>query len=143
LVSGTAEIVTVSASPTTDEALDPRNGSCNRNTWDIEQLGSLELVEAPSFFNGDIQDMEQPENQYRPINPDEEEIMGIYDDGIYCPLDMTEKTEGLHTKGSSIRDGRSCFLQASPHHPVMKAYSGFSSLPRPSWDSNRISQQIS
>ena len=54
--------------------------------------------------------MEQPENQYRPITPDEGDIMRIYQDEIYRPLDLIEKTEGLHTKGSSVRDGRSCFL---------------------------------
>ena len=42
LVSGTAEIVSAPASPTTDqsepdEALGPQDGLCNRNTSDIEQ----------------------------------------------------------------------------------------------------------
>ena len=56
------EIVTAPASPTTDksgpdEALGPRDGSCNRNTRDIE---------APSPLSVDLQDMEQLEYQYRP-----------------------------------------------------------------------------
>ena len=36
--------------------------------------------------------MEQPEYQYRPMTPGEEEIMRIYKDGIYRPPDMIEKS---------------------------------------------------
>ena len=66
LVSGTAQIVTVLANPTTDqdasdEAPDSRVGSIDR----------------------DSQDMEQLEYQYRPMTPGEEEIMRIHEDVIY------------------------------------------------------------
>ena len=65
--------------------------------------------------------MEQSEYQYRPKG--EEEIMRIYGDGIYCPLDMIEKPGGLHIEGYRIRDGGSCSLQAAPHHHIVEAYS--------------------
>ena len=129
LVSSTAEIVKAPASPTTDnrgldETLGHRDGSCNTNTRDIEQLVLLRRKEAPSSPNEDItQDMEQSEYQYRPMTPGEEEIMRIYEDRSYYPLDMIEKPGGLHLEGSSIRDGRSYTLQATPHHPVVEAYS--------------------
>ena len=41
-----------------DEALGPQDGSCNRNTWNLEQLGREEV---PSSSSGDIQDVEQSE----------------------------------------------------------------------------------
>ena len=66
MISGTAEIVTVLASSTTDldvpdEALDSWSGSCNRDSWDTEQPGSPGHAEAPSSLNGNTQDMEQPD----------------------------------------------------------------------------------
>ena len=67
--------------------------------------------------------MEQSEYQYRPMTLGEEEIMRIYKDGSYYPLDMIEKPGGLHLEGSSIRDGRSYSLQATPHYPFVEAYS--------------------
>ena len=48
------------------------------------------------------------------MTPGKEETMRIYEDGIYRPPDMIEKPGGLHVKGSSIRDVRSCSLQAVP-----------------------------
>jgi len=71
---------------------------------DIKQPGSL------GHENGYTQDMEQ----YRQMTPGKEETMRIYEDGIYRPPDMIEKPGGLHVKGSSIRDVRSCSLQAVP-----------------------------
>ena len=66
LVSGTAEILSAPASPTTDqsepdEALGPQDGLCNRNTSDLEQHTLLRHEEAPSSPSGDIQDMDQSE----------------------------------------------------------------------------------
>ena len=46
--------------------------------------------------------MEQPEYQYRPMTPGEEEIMRIYKDKIYGPPDMTEKPGGLYIEGYII-----------------------------------------
>ena len=34
---------------------------------------------------------------------------------------MIERPGGLQIKGSCIRDGGSCSLQAAPHHPVLEA----------------------
>ncbi len=75
---GTAQIVTVPASPTTDqdaldEAPDSRVGSIDRDTQDMEQL----------------------EYQYRPMTPGEEEIMKIHEKVIHCPCDMIEKSRDL------------------------------------------------
>ena len=46
---------------------------------------------------------------YRPMTPGEEEIMRIYEDGIYLPPDMIEKPGGLQIK----RLGRSCSVQTA------------------------------
>jgi len=51
-------------------------------------------------------------------------VMRIYEDGIYHPPDMIEKPGGLQIKGSGIRDGRSCSLQAALHHPAVEAAYG-------------------
>ena len=53
--------------------------------------------------------------------PCEEEIMRIYEDGIYRPPDMIEKPGGLQIKGSGIRDRRSCTSQTALHHAVVEA----------------------
>ena len=55
------------------------------------------------------------------MTPGKEEIMRIYEDGIYHPPDMIEKPGGLQIKGSCIRDGRSCSLQAALYHPAVEA----------------------
>jgi len=113
LVSGTAEIVSAPASPTTDqsrpdEALGPQDGLCNSNTSDIEQHALLRHEEAPSSPSGDIQDMDQSEYQYRPMTPGEEEIMRIYEDGIYRPPDMIEIPGGLQIKRSEMDEAACC-----------------------------------
>jgi hypothetical protein len=46
---------------------------------------------------------------YRPMTPGEEEIMRIYEDGIYLPPDMIKKPGGLQIK----RLGRSCSVQTA------------------------------
>ena len=73
--SGTAAIVTIPANLTTD----------------------LDTPEAALYSPEDSMqgtdlacDPEQLEYLYRPMTPDEEEIMRIYEDRIYCPPDMTE-----------------------------------------------------
>ena len=106
LVSGTAQIVTVLASPTTDQ-------DTSDETPD-SPVGSIDK---------DSQDMEQLEYQYRPMTPGEEESIRIHEDVIYRPPDMIEKPGGLHIKGSSIRDGGSCTLQTASHHLVVEAFS--------------------
>jgi len=60
------QIITAPASPTTDqdvpdEALDSRDGSCNKNTRNTEEPVSPGHAEAPSSLDGDTQDMEQPD----------------------------------------------------------------------------------
>ena len=50
------------------------------------------------------------------MTPGKEEIMRIYH-----PPDMIEKPGGLQIKGSGIRDGRSCSLQAALNHPALEA----------------------
>ena len=55
------------------------------------------------------------------MTPGGEEIMRIYEDGIYRPPDMIEKPEGQQIRGFGIRDGRSCSLQTALHHLVVKA----------------------
>ena len=52
-------------------------------------------------------DQEQPEDQYRPMTPGEEEIMRIYADGIYCSPDMIEKSGGFWITSSSMKPGES------------------------------------
>ena len=58
-------------------------------------------------------DQEQPEDQYRPMIPGEEEIMRIYADGIYCSPDMIEKSGGFWITSSSMKPGESCSSQAA------------------------------
>ena len=47
-------------------------------------------------------DQEHPEDQYRPMTPGEEEIMGIYADGIYCSPDIIEKSGGFWVTSTPV-----------------------------------------
>ena len=49
---------------------------------------------------------EQPEDQYRPMTPGEEEIMRIHEDGIFYSPDMIEKSRGFWITSSSMKPGR-------------------------------------
>jgi len=48
------------------------------------------------------------------MTPGEEEIMRIYEDRIYCPLDMIEKQGCLHIEGYSIRDVKAALCKQLP-----------------------------
>ena len=58
---------------------------------------------------------------YRPMTPAEEEIMRIYEDGIYRPPDITEKPGGLQIKRFGVRPGRRCSLQTALNGSVVVA----------------------
>ena len=47
---------------------------------------------------------------YRPMTTGEEEIMRIYEDGIYRPSDITEKPGGLQIKRFGVRPRRGAAL---------------------------------
>ena len=66
-------------------------------------------------------DQEQPEDQYRPMTPGEEEIMRIYADGIYCSPDMIEKSGGFWITSSSMKPGESCSRQTALQPPIAAA----------------------
>ena len=109
----------------------------NRETGDTEQLeylyrGELDYPasasEAALYSSEDsmqgpdlVCDPEQLEYQNRPMTPGEKEIIGSYEDAIYRPPDMTEKSGSLQIKGFGFRPGRSCSLQTALHQPVVEA----------------------
>ena len=120
-------------SPTTNQLVQPRSriyspaGSINRATGDLEQLecsyrgeldypastseaalySSEEPIQGPDLAG----DPEQLEYRYRLMTLGEEEVMRIYEDGIYRPPDMTEKPRGVQIKEFGVRPGRRCSLQ--------------------------------
>ena len=96
------------------EAPYSRVGSNNRDTRDTEQQGSLGHVEAPFSLNGDTKNTNI---KYRPMTPGEEEIMRIYEDGIY----LLEKPGGLQIYGSGIREGRSYLMKTALRYLVVEA----------------------
>ena len=55
------------------------------------------------------------------MTPGEEEIMGIYTDGIYCSPDMIEKSGGFWITSSSMKTGESCSRQAAIQPPITAA----------------------
>ena len=71
---------------------------------------------------------EQPEDQYRPMTPGEEEIMRIFADGIYYSPDMIEKSGGFWITSSSMKPGESCSLQTAPQQPATAAWDSDSEL---------------
>ena len=79
-LSGTAPIVIIPANLTTD-----------LDTPEAALYSPEDSLQGPDLAC----DPEQLEYLYRPMTPDEEEIMRIYENRIYCPPDMTEKPGGL------------------------------------------------
>ena len=55
------------------------------------------------------------------MTPGEKEIMMIHEDGIYCSLDIIEKSGGFWITSSSKKPGESCSLQTAPQLPVTAA----------------------
>ena len=70
-------------------------------TTDPEQCSStsVQLVQLPTCSNAlgvsMVRNTEDSEDQYRPMNPGEKEIMRIYEDGIYRATNMIERSGGL------------------------------------------------
>ena len=62
------------------------------------------------------------------MTPGEEEIMRINADGIYCSLDMIEKSGDLWITSSSMKPGESCSLHTAPQQPVAAASESYSEL---------------
>ena len=62
------------------------------------------------------------------MTPGEEEIMGIYTDGIYCSPDMIEKSGGFWITSSSKKTGESCSRQAAIQPPITAASESDSEL---------------
>jgi len=60
---------------------------------------SIQLVQLPTHSNipgvSMVINTGDSEDQYRPMTPGEEEIMRIYEDGIYRTPDLVERTGGL------------------------------------------------
>ena len=66
--------------------------------------------------------MGQPEYQYRwPMTPGEEEIMRIYEGGIYRLPDIIEKPWGLQLKDLVSKMEEAALLQTALHQPFVKA----------------------
>ena len=55
------------------------------------------------------------------MTPGEEEIMGIYTDGIYCSPDMIKKSGGFWITSSSMKTGESCSRQSAMQPPITAA----------------------
>ena len=68
---------------------------CGSSSTQLVQLSSPSNIPGVSMVRntGDLED------QYRPMTPGEEEIMRIYEDGIYRASDLTERTGGLWITG--------------------------------------------
>ena len=62
------------------------------------------------------------------MTPGEEEIMGIYTDGIYCSPDMIEKSGDFWITSSSMKTGESCSRQADIQPPITAASESDSEL---------------
>ena len=125
-------IVTVPASPTVDQATTDdtpysRASPIEQATGDIEpptSPGTTDQLQRYTRVNRPVSrttacprlpdGQEQPEDQYRPMTPGEEEIMRIHEDGIYCSPDMIEKSGGFWNTSSSTKPGESCSLQTAP-----------------------------
>ena len=64
---------------------------------------SIQLVQLPTHYNisgvSMVVNTGDSEDQYRPMTPGEEEIMRIYEDGIYRAPDLIERTGGLWITG--------------------------------------------
>ena len=64
---------------------------------------SIQLVQLPTHSNvpgvSMVINTGDSEDQYRPMTPSEEEIMRIYEDGIYQASDLVERTGGLWITG--------------------------------------------
>ena len=74
-------------------------------TIESEQCSStsIQLVQLPTHSNipgvSMVINTGDSEDQYRPMTPGEEEIMRIYEDGIYRASDLVERTGGLWITG--------------------------------------------
>ena len=91
--------------------LDIRVNPVERTTGIVEQTResercsstTIQLVQLPTCSNTPgasmVRNTGDPEDQYRPMTPGEEEIMRIYEDGIYRAPDLVERTEGLWIMG--------------------------------------------
>ena len=68
---------------------------CGSSSTQLVQLSTPSNIPGVSMVRntGDLED------QYRPMTPGEEEIMRIYEDGIYRASDLTERTVGLWITG--------------------------------------------
>ena len=55
------------------------------------------------------------------MTPGEKEIMRIYADGIYCSLNMIEKSGGFWITSSSMKPGESCSRQTALQPPIAAA----------------------
>ena len=111
LVSGTAQIVTVLASPTTDQ-------DTSDETPD-SRVG---------FIDKDSQDMEQLKYQYRPMTLGEKEIMRINEDVIYQSWKKLLSANSLQSpcRGSLLR-----FRVRRTHERYSRTWYSSSSLPSP------------
>ena len=58
------------------------------------------LLYARIYLAGDLVQLDYPA---RPITPGEEEIMRIYEDGVYRPQDMIGRPEGFQIRRFSVR----------------------------------------
>ena len=91
--------------------LDIRVNPVERTTGTVEQTResercsptTVQLVQLPTCSNTPgvsmVRNTGDPEDQYRPMTPGEEEIMRIYEDGIYGAPDLVERTGGLWITG--------------------------------------------
>ena len=77
------------------------------STSEAALYSSEEPIQGPDLAG----DPEQLEYRYRLMTLGEEEVMRIYEDGIYRPPDMTEKPRGVQIKEFGVRPGRRCSLQ--------------------------------
>jgi len=87
LVSGTDPIVTIPASPTMDQ-----------------NISDAPLSSPDDSVYGVSGNQEQLEYPYRPMTPGEE-IMRIYEDGVYRPPDIIERTGGFQIRRFFVRPG--------------------------------------
>ena len=91
-----ADIVTIPASPTMDQ-----------------NISDAALSSPDASFYKVAGDQEQLEYPYRPRTPGEEEIMRIYKDGVYKPLDIIELPVGFQTQRFCVRLGRTVMESAA------------------------------
>ena len=101
--------------------------SMDRNTGDTERLESTNgeelnplstapratppFTESSTWISSPIGDHQQIEDQYRPMTPREEEILQLYEEGIYRAPDTMKLSGGLWITG----DPRgSCSLRIAP-----------------------------